>query len=148
MNLYFKTKIQNNFELTVKHFNQDLFIALKPPLLPLDILRFDGVNQGDQFHLKLGPQNWIGKVISSFQNEQEFEFIDVGIKLPFPLKEWRHKHSVLKQDKNNCIIVDDISYSTNNKIVDYIIFPGMWLMFRLRGPLYKKYYQQLKINKS
>ena len=143
MKIHIITPIKNDMQSTFNKFDRDLFQYLTPPLLSLKIERFDGCQTGDQFHLhlELGPlkQKWIGKVIDNKCDEKECYFIDEGVELPSPLKAWKHIHRVVKLNEDHCQIEDDISYSTGNKIMDYAIYPVMYLQFKARSPAYQKY---------
>ena len=144
MNIYLKTKIDLSFSEVFKAFDQNLFRALKPPLINLEVLRFDGCEKGDEVHLqiKFGPlkQKWVSLITENANEVNESYFIDEGDKLPPPLKQWKHKHRVIKETHNTCYIVDDIYFSTNNVLLDILIYPAMYIQFWLRKPAYKKYF--------
>ncbi len=96
MNLYFKTPVKGSVEKVLSGFNKELFMNLKPPGVKVDLRRFDGCKKGDLIELELvspfGKQVWEGKIIENYESENEAYFIDIGVKLPFPIKSWRHKH--------------------------------------------------------
>jgi len=136
-----KTEVAMPFQEVYKGFNEELFLALKPPLLPLKLLRFDGCETGDQVHIELGfgklTQRWDALIIDHNQNNEEFYFVDKGVQLPFFLKKWQHRHRILKS-KNGAAIIDDIDYQTPYKFLDYLMYPIMYFQFYLRKPVYKK----------
>lgn len=143
MQILLKTPIDNDMQSTFEMFNVDLFEYLKPPLVALTIVRFDGCRTGDEFHLHLGvgplKQIWKGRITEDQCRENFCYFIDEGIQLPAPLKTWKHLHKVEKVDNQRCLIIDDINYSTGSEILDYLIYPVMYLQFRARSPAYKKF---------
>lgn len=125
-------------------FNLKLFKALKPPLMSLDVERFDGCNVGDEVHLNvgLGPfkAKWVSLITDNQENENETFFVDEGKYLPFPLKSWKHIHRVVKNDEEVSEIQDDIEYSTGNRALDTLMYPVLYLQFAARKPVYKKFF--------
>ena len=75
MKILIKTTVQQNYKKVWKGFNQELFEALKPPLLPLELRRFDGSETGDEVHIRLGKgflsQDWNALIIEHGGNEKE-----------------------------------------------------------------------------
>ena len=142
MKILIKTQVQQHYKKVWKGFNQELFEALKPPLLPLELRRFDGSETGDEVHIRLGKgfltQDWNAVIIEHGSDEKECYFIDEGSKLPFFLKNWKHRHRILKESENTSIIIDDISYQTPFWLLDYLMYPVMYLQFWARKPVYKK----------
>ena len=145
MKIILKTKVEQDYQTVYKRFDRDLFLALKPPLLPLELKRFDGSKVGNEVHIRLGKgwlsQDWNAKIVEDKLLENEAYFIDVGIKLPFFLKEWRHKHHIIR-DEAGAIIIDDIDFKTPNIIMDYLMYPVMWLQFAARKPVYRRYFRR------
>ncbi len=45
MNLHFETQIEKNFLDVKSGFNRELFLALKPPGVGLNLARFDGCSR-------------------------------------------------------------------------------------------------------
>ncbi len=144
MKINIQTEVQENYKSVYKRFDKDLFLALKPPLMPLELLRFDGSSKGDQVHLKLGvgtlSMRWDALIIEHGVSEKECYFIDEGIQLPFFLKKWKHRHRILKVDEDTSIIVDDIYFETPNVLMDYLFYPILYMQFYMRKPVYKKYF--------
>lgn len=145
MRILIKTSLNKNFNFVFENFNVDLFKALKPPLLSLDVKRFDGCEKGDEVHLKvgLGPvkKSWVSHIVENGSNEKEHFFVDVGHIVPPPIKNWRHTHRVLKSSEDSCVIHDDIEFSSGNTFLDYLIYPAMYFQFWLRKPAYKKFFK-------
>lgn len=140
INIVFKCPVKASVEEVKQGFNQDLFENLKPPFLQLDVARFDGCKKGDEVHLKVGlglKIAWVSLITDDFQDENQWYFIDEGKVLPPPLKKWHHKHLVLK-DGSGSVIVDDISFSTNNSALDLLMKPMMTFQFSGRYDVYQK----------
>ena len=144
MKLYFETKIDNNFEIIKKHFNRDLFLALKPPGVNIELERFDGCTKGDEVHLKIQSpvltQHWISHITSNSSTPDEWSFVDEGFELPWPLKYWKHIHVVKKLNENQSLIIDDITFSSSSFIFDLPLKPLLWLSFAVRPKRYKKFF--------
>tara|TARA_R110000868_G_scaffold269233_2_gene528619 strand:+ start:24806 stop:25255 length:450 start_codon:yes stop_codon:yes gene_type:complete len=143
MKLFFETIVPMNYVDVFNGFNVDLFKALKPPLLNLEVKRFDGCKTGDQVHLGVGALGlsipWVSVITDHGENETEFFFIDEGSKLPPPLSKWRHRHSIRKISKNESVIIDDIQFSCHGGIaVELLLKPVLWAQFNSRGPIYLK----------
>jgi len=145
MNIKISTLVNQNYQKVSEGFNRDLFLALKPPLLPLQLLRFDGCKTGDEVHIQLGAgflkTRWDAIIIDDAISEQEIYFVDEGKALPPILRKWKHKHRMLNKGAQTEII-DDITYHTSSKLMDYLIYPIMYLQFWMRKPVYKKIFNQ------
>jgi ligand-binding SRPBCC domain-containing protein len=145
--LNLETKVKCSFDTVVRHFNKDLFLALKPPFLHLDVERFDGVNINDEVHLSIGigpvRQKWISVITDQQSHESEWFFIDEGNQLPPPLKTWHHRHRVIKESEEITVIRDEITFSTGNIITDTTMYPVLAWQFSFRAPAYKKFFEKL-----
>lgn len=141
MHFRIETEVGQTAKQVLSGFDESLFLALKPPLMPLKLLRFDGCEKGDRVELVLGippfSQEWNALVVEHGENDDAFYFIDIGEKLPFPLKDWKHRHLILKKGDKS-VIVDDITYSTGLKLLDYLMYPVLYLQFYIRIPVYRK----------
>ena len=141
MKIKLTTKVEQDYKTVYKGFDKDLFVALKPPLLPLELLRFDGSKTGDEVHIRLGKgwlsQDWNALIVEDKVTDEEAWFIDEGTMLPFFLKSWRHRHLIIKADSGS-LIVDDIIYKTPTWLTDYLLYPLMWLQFAARKPVYRR----------
>jgi len=141
MKIRIQTKVNQSYHQVFEGFNEDLFLALKPPLLPLKLLKFDGCKTGDEVHIQLGAgfltQRWDALIIEDAASDEEYYFIDKGVQLPFFLKTWQHRHRILKADEG-AYIVDDIDYQTPFWLLDYLMYPVMYLQFYARKPVYKR----------
>jgi len=145
MRITLTTQVNQDYKTVYARFDEDLFIALKPPLMPLTLQRFDGSKTGDEVHIRLGmwrlTQDWNARIVEDGINDDEAYFIDEGIKLPFFLKTWRHRHRILRAD-SGAIIIDDIHYTTPTWLTDYLMYPIMWLQFAARKPVYRRYFSK------
>lgn len=135
------TKINNNYEVIFSSFNRVLLEKLTPPFILFKLLRFDGSKINDQVHIELDfvffKQLWISVITDSGFDSEEIYFIDEGIKLPFFLTKWKHRH-IIQKDRKQSKIIDHISYETPNKLFDLLLYPMMYFMFFYRKYIYKK----------
>jgi ligand-binding SRPBCC domain-containing protein len=144
MNLTLKTKVNQNYKKVFPQFNQKLFLALKPPFLPVKLDRFDGSNKDNQVHMTINlifiKEKWITVITEEGEKENELYFIDEGTVLPFFLKKWKHKHRIIK-DGEESVIIDDIYYETPNILFDLFFYCVFFIQFLYRKPVYKKYFK-------
>jgi ligand-binding SRPBCC domain-containing protein len=139
--IYLKTTVSADFHRVISNYNRKLFDALKPPLMALKLIRYDGEKTGDEIHLALGfGQKWISLITDHGATEKEWFFVDEGKVLPWPLRSWKHVHKVLKTDNNGTTLIDDIAFSTGSPLLDAILYPLLYLQFAWRKPAYKKYF--------
>jgi ligand-binding SRPBCC domain-containing protein len=147
MHLKLKTKVNQNFLSVKEGFNEKLFLSLNPPFPPVKLKEFGGCNKGDKVHLELNfilfKQDWISDITFDNTTNTIFEFIDEGTKLPFFLKSWKHHHIVTKIDENNSDIIDDIEFKSPFRLMDFLLFPVLWLQFAYRKPIYKRIFKAL-----
>jgi len=145
MRITIKTKVEQNYIKVFQGFDINLFMKLKPPLIGLRIMRFEGCKTGDNVEIRLNmfglKQHWHSMITEDFENENSVGFVDEGVKLPWPLKYWRHVHKIEKSIENS-IIIDDISYNTGNKLLNFLLFPAFFLQFYYRKPVYKSYFRK------
>ncbi len=149
--LYLATNVKNNYKIVFAGFDLKLFKALKPPLMDLEVTRFDGCKKGDEVHLKVGllglGRDWISHITSHHEDEHECFFIDEGFKIPFPLKSWQHRHIVQKISANETKIIDDISYSCfGGKVIELLMYPALLAQFLVRAPVYRRFFGSEKLD--
>jgi ligand-binding SRPBCC domain-containing protein len=144
MKLKISTEVGQSLPQVIAGFNEELFQKLSPPFPRVILKRFDGSLKGDIVSLELDffvfKQMWTSEITSSISTPQKFEFVDKGIELPFFLKSWQHRHTILL-DKGIVSIVDDIDFSSSFRFFDYLLYPVMYLQFFLRKPIYKKVFK-------
>jgi ligand-binding SRPBCC domain-containing protein len=143
MKIFISTRIEKNYRDVFALFNEKLFKALKPPLVNLEVERFDGCKKGDEVHLKISPlhlktERWISHIVDFHDDSEQIYFIDIGVVIPFPLKSWRHIHRIERVGENKCNVIDDIDFTSGNAILDRFLYPVFFMMFKLRGPIYKR----------
>lgn len=122
-------------------FTKDLFLSLNPPFPPVKLLEFGGCRAGDKVVLELNfilfKQRWVSDIIEDYESDIQWYFIDIGKKLPFFLKSWKHVHEVKAVDSHS-IIIDNITYTTGTLLTDMLMYPLLLLQFFYRKPIYKR----------
>jgi len=145
MRLTITTSVDQDYRSVMKGFTQDLFLKLNPPFPPVRLLRFDGCKKGDIVSLELNfllfKQRWNSLIVEDGLNDQEFYFIDIGTKLPFFLKYWRHHHRILR-DEFGTRIIDDIHFRSPLLLFDFLLWPVLWLQFLYRKPIYRRIFRK------
>tara|TARA_A100001015_G_scaffold158994_2_gene176635 strand:- start:54 stop:485 length:432 start_codon:yes stop_codon:yes gene_type:complete len=143
MKLKIITKLQKSRKIVVDGFNQTLFDTLSPPFPPVKVTRYDGSKTGDIVELELNffifKQKWISTIIDHGANEKETWFVDKGTTLPFFLTGWHHKH-IIQETPTGSSIIDDIEYKSY-PILEWVLFPVLYLQFLYRIPIYKSYFK-------
>ena len=141
MKINIETAVEQDFLQVKEGFNETLFTKLSPPFPPVKLLRFDGSKKGDLVTLELDfllfKQKWTSLITEDHTDEKEFFFVDQGIELPFFLKEWKHKHRIIKNGSGS-IIRDEITFKANPGLSAIFLYPAMYLQFLYRNPIYKK----------
>ena len=144
MRIIISTLVNQGYQSVARGFNQDLFKKLNPPFPPVKLLHFDGSKEGDVVALELDfllfKQTWESHIIEDGHTEDEWYFIDKGVKLPFFLRFWQHHHRVI-QTGTHATIIDDITFETPYVLMDYLFYPVMWLQFLYRKPVYKRVFR-------
>lgn len=144
MKINIETAVEKDFLQVKEGFNESLFTKLSPPFPPVRLLRFDGSKQGDLVSLELDfllfKQKWTSLIIEDHTDEKEFYFVDQGTELPFFLKEWKHKHRIIKNGTGS-IIRDEITFKAKPGFLGIFLYPAMFLQFLYRKPIYKKYFK-------
>ena len=146
MNLKLKASVKGNYKNVMAAFDRHLFEALKPPFGKMEIVAFTGSKKGDKVHLKFHSPikaEWISEITEDEVTNEMASFVDVGIKLPWPLATWKHQHIVEKIDTENSMIIDYITFTASNKVLTLIMFPAIFLGFYPRKKVYKDYFKKL-----
>ena len=139
INITLRSKVSGELTAIYKHFDADLFRYLLPP--GAQLIEFGGSKQGDKVHLKLPiAGEWISEITENGASDDVCYFIDEGRKLPFPIKEWWHKH-VLHRQGNNTIVEDNMNFSTGNILADILFYPVLYLSFLPRVWQYNRYFK-------
>ena len=145
MNIQLKTKVDGNYKDIINQFDRQLFEALKPKHGKMEIVKFTGSKKGDLVHLQfLSPikTEWISEITEDGENEKEAYFIDEGVKLPFPLSYWQHKHIVQKITEDTSYIIDDMTFKGSNFLFTLFLFPALYIAFYPRKSIYKSYFKK------
>ena len=134
-----RTEVRQSARQVFAGFDRTLFMQLRPPLMPFQLLRFDGCAEGDEVHIRMGLLGeWRARVIEKAERPEEIRFVDVGDRLPFPLKQWRHTHRILHLSTGGAVIVDHISYDCGGWIRNRLMYLPLKLLFLLRRPVYSR----------
>lgn len=145
MHLRLQTSVQQPLPTVWAGFNRSLFEQLSPPFPPVTVVRFDGCRRGDIVHLRLNfflfRQDWMSRITDQQTTNGEIYFIDEGEQLPFFLRYWRHRHQLLTNAEGGTTIVDDITFRTPFRLMDYLMYPLLWLQFAYRNPIYRRIFR-------
>ena len=145
MKLLFETVIHRDLKTVKAGFNKDLFIALKPPGVSLDVARFDGCLAGHEVHLNIKSfgvaQKWVSHITEDKETPEEWYFVDEGHQIPWPLSTWKHIHRVISLGDNSSKIVDDISFECVYPWMNPFFYPILWTSFSVRPSRYKKFFE-------
>lgn len=141
MKIKLQTEVAGRVGEVFSRFDQKLFEALSPPLMPVEVRRFDGCEVGHEIHLKLPVGEWISLITDRVVGTEECLFVDEGKKLPFPFIYWRHRH-IVRGTKTGSLIIDDIEYKTKSAFMDILVRPVLWVMFKARHPIYRRFFQE------
>jgi ligand-binding SRPBCC domain-containing protein len=143
--IYFNTVVQKDLKTVKAGFTKDLFKALKPPGVSLEIEKFDGCTVGSEVHLKIKsvgpPQKWVSLITEEKNDADQWYFIDEGRVLPWPLTSWKHVHRVIAIDEKSSSIIDDITYECAHPLVSVIFYPALWFSFSFRPARYKTFFE-------
>ncbi|MCR9288740.1 MAG: hypothetical protein NXI23_15295 [Bacteroidetes bacterium] len=146
MNIEIKTKVNGNYKDIMRQFDKKLFEALKPSHADMKIIVFTGSKKGDKVHLRFHSPikaDWISHITDDGENEKESFFIDEGLKLPFPMSYWKHKHIVRKITDSTSYIIDDITFKGPVFFLSWLLYPAIYLGFYPRKKIYKKYFSKI-----
>lgn len=141
MDIKISTKVNRDYKYVYENFTRELLEKLTPPIIPFELLKFEGSKMGDDIHILLNilgiEQLWITHIVEESHDLEEIYFVDQSSKLPFFLSFWRHKHRILNV-KNGSKIIDEISYKTPFILLDYLCYPIMYVQFYYRKHIYKR----------
>ena len=143
MKLLIKAQVPVSADTVFAGFDRRLFEALAPGWLPNQIERFDGCSVGDEIHLRLPLGRWVSLITARETGAFESSFVDEGKVLPAPFVFWRHRH-IVRSEKAGCCIIEDIEYKTKSPGLDKVMWPVLWLVFRARAPIYRRYFSEKK----
>jgi hypothetical protein len=130
-----------------------LFDYIKPKFPPTKVLVYDGIAAGQPIAFEINVlgwrQTWRGHIAEHHEPpaadpQGERWFVDVGLQLPFPLKQWRHRHLVRSTGPSSCQIVEQIAFSCGVPALDFLLWPGLYFTFWPRIWLYKRWFLMQK----
>ena len=146
MKFTIKTVVQQPFHTADKGFGKDWLVKLNPPVPPFRITRFDGLNDGDRVHIRfnffLFKDDWEYVVRDKVDNEREWSFVDEGVRMPFFLKRWRHRYR-LSADNKGMNVTDEVDFDAPVRVLDFLLYPYLYLHFLYRKPIYKRRYGKI-----
>ncbi len=145
MRIKFQSQVQCNFDKVSADFGEDLFRFLLPPSFVAGLKSYEGNEPGSRVHIHFHlpwPSDWISVITSRQMDKRKYVFVDEGERLPFGLKTWKHEHSVLKKGEGITIIMDNIHFTSQNRILDFLMYPLLFLAFYPRKFTYKKYFEK------
>lgn len=135
------TAVNQSVEKVKAGFDDTLFLKLNPPFPKAKLLRFDGCRSGDivsiELNFLLGKAQWISEITEDGEGQNEFYFVDEGKQMPSFLKYWRHRHLVHREG-DKTLITDDISYRSPFILLDWLLYPLLYLQFIYRVPIYRR----------
>lgn len=144
MKIWLATEVPGYYTEVFNAFEKDLFEALSPRLVDVEVMEFGGSKPGDRVHIRIntpfGKQDWVSLITDQQIGEEECLFTDEGETLPAPLTFWRHHHRVQRVSDNVSRIIDDIEYKAGNPILTRAAYPFLRAQFAARKPIYKKYF--------
>jgi len=147
MKIELTTSVPGNYLAVMNRFDIELFKYLTPPFPKVKIHAFTGTEKGDSYHIEfLFPMrgHWKGVITDRQSNDQEAYFIDEGNELPLGLSYWHHKHIVRKETDTTSLIIDQINFRGSYSFLTPLLYPMLYMAFRMRKPLYKKYFNALE----
>ena len=149
----FLSHVPVSIEVVKENFSEELFKYLLPPLFPLKVVRFEGVQKGAKYEFDLAggllpgllSTTWSGEIVDAGDVQGGFYFTDEGTKLPFPLKSWRHLHRILPNPQKGGIdILDMVEYSCYLPLFEYSLYPSFFSLFVFRKKRYSAFYTNKK----
>lgn len=143
MQFTFITHVDANINEVSRNFNRELLLKLKPPLVKMNLLRYDGQITGNQlsFQIGIGPmkQQWDGIITAHRYTKKNWLFRDEGLQLPHPLKTWKHTHALKSKTEHSTLIIDRLKFEGKNRFFTLLLCLPFIAMFLMRKPLYKKH---------
>ncbi len=148
MHIKFENEVNFPYEFVVSRIGKEMFLSMNPPWSGITLLRFDGTSVSDEVHLNitLGLLNfsWISKIVQSEIRDQEFNFIDIGVKMLPGMKSWHHHHIFRKTGENKTLIIDDVNFESGIFFLDLFYHNIITIQFLYRRYAYGKYFQSCR----
>lgn len=143
MKVQLKTTVKGNYKTILARFDRALFEALAPKQARMEIVEFTGSRKGDRVHIRfLSPlkAEWVSLITEDVETDSEAWFTDEGVKLPFPLTCWKHRHIVRKITEDTSCIIDDITFKGPGGLLTLLLYPFIFLGFYPRKKIYRAYF--------
>lgn len=138
----FVTQVSAQRDVVASQFDQSLLLKLKPPLVTMRLIQYDGQFRGDELKFAVGfgkfTQTWHGKITQHRYTDKDWLFRDEEIAVPFPLQNWQHTHA-LKANDSGTLIIDRVKFEGKNRIYTLLLCLPIALMFLLRKPPYQRW---------
>ncbi len=138
----FVTQVSAQRDVVASQFDQSLLLKLKPPLVTMRLIQYDGQFRGDELKFAVGfgkfTQTWHGKITQHRYTDKDWLFRDEEIAVPFPLQKWQHTHA-LKANDSGTLIIDRVKFEGKNRIYTLLLCLPIALMFMLRKPPYQRW---------
>ncbi|MEY3717059.1 MAG: hypothetical protein RL285_934 [Bacteroidota bacterium] len=138
----FVTQVSAQRDVVASQFDQSLLLKLKPPLVTMRLIQYDGQFRGDELKFAVGfgkfTQTWHGKITQHRYTDKDWLFRDEEIAVPFPLQKWQHTHA-LKVNDSGTLIIDRVKFEGKNRIYTLLLCLPIALMFLLRKPPYQRW---------
>lgn len=138
----FVTQVSAQRDVVASQFDQSLLLKLKPPLVTMRLIQYDGQFRGDELKFAVGfgkfTQTWHGKITQHRYTDKDWLFRDEEIAVPFPLQKWQHTHA-LKANDSGTLIIDRVKFEGKNRIYTLLLCLPIALMFLLRKPPYQRW---------
>ena len=152
MHFVLVTQVAEDHHKVFEQFDSRLLKALSPPGMKMKVIRYDEPHEpGSIVELEatlygLIKQHWKNEITEVEHREEANWFVDKGLKLPWPVKSWQHKHLIraaTTEDGRPCTeIVDDITYDAG--WITRLVHPVIWFQFAYRKPQYRKLFGAVK----
>ncbi|WP_034721496.1 hypothetical protein [Bacteriovorax sp. DB6_IX] len=145
-----KTKVYGRPSEIMKGFTKDLLLKLTPPMISVELTRYDGNKLNDEIHIVSSIfgsyQSWVNFISDTHESEKLIYFTDTAREMPSPLTSWEHKHKVQMLDDKYSYIIDDIRYDTGSKLMNNLIYPLLYAFMYYRKPIYMDTFNEQETN--
>jgi ligand-binding SRPBCC domain-containing protein len=136
MHILFRHPVAGTPQEVFSKFNGSLLGKLKPFYMRFAFHRYDGEQVGDRIEvsawmLGIFRQDWVNHITERVEGADRCWFVDEGIKMPSGMTQWRHCH-IVERHGTGSAIVDDITFTTGKRWRDWLLYPGVWITFRIR----------------
>jgi ligand-binding SRPBCC domain-containing protein len=143
MHFRIHTLVAGDIRTVFEKCDETLFLRIKPFFIGLKVLRFDGCRPGDEVHLEMTilgrKQIWISRVTELRETPDEIAFTDEGVRLPWFLRSWKHRHRIVRS-QGGSVLVDDLTYQSPFQTLGWLLFPVLYLQFYLRKHRYRAFF--------